>query len=429
MYIPYEIIGNFISYFCKNKNIRDFFYDKKIAQNLEYIKRNKPKVLNKISQKLKKNEKINVVFYVYDFSKWKCKYVYDIFSQDKRFNVTILVTKSGAKNKNNPSYQSANDVKKNYEYFKQKGYNTKPAYDINKSKFIPFKKFSPDIIFYQHPWYVETSQGPVVCSEFALTAYIPYYFQMEVDDIDNKIDYYLRFHSYVEKYYVLDSQIENKFKEKMENKGKNVVVTGYPYLDYFKENQENGEYIIYAPHWTVNGIGLKYGTFQDNGQFMLDFAKSHPEQKWIFKPHSLLKKSLFDTGLMSKEEIENYYNEWKKIGIVYEGCEYLEYFKKSKLMITDSCSFYGEYFVTQKPLIMLLSDLSPFKSRKNPILESYYYAFNTDELKNLINKIPENDYLKEKRINLLKNMKMLNNNASQNILHDILKEIGEYNGQ
>ena len=222
MFIPYESIGNFIEKFYKNDKLKSFFYDKKVSQNVNYIQKNKQNVLKKLKNKLIKNQKINILFYVYDETKWKCQFVYDIFEKDKRFHPVVIATKSAAKNKDNPTYQTKENVAKTFEYFKQKGYRTELGYDIEQEKFIPFKDFEPDIIFYQHPWYVETSQGPVVCSKYALTAYIPYYFQIEVEGHDDGVDYHLRFHQYIENYYVQDNFIENKIKQKIQNKKVNV---------------------------------------------------------------------------------------------------------------------------------------------------------------------------------------------------------------
>ena len=427
MFIPYENIGNFLSIFIKSEKLKNFFYNKKVEQNLLYIKQNKPKVLEKLKQKLKNNQKINVVFYVYDATKWKSQSVYDIFAKDGRFSVKILVTKNAAQNSDNPSFQTVEDVKKTYEFFKNEKLNVELAYDIQKRKFIQFKNFNPDIIFYQHPWYVERSQGPVVCSKFALTAYIPYYFPIEVGNIDNKIDYYLRFHKYVENYYVLDKFIEQKLKSKMDNKGENVKAVGYPNLDYFFNNIKEGEYIIYAPHWTICGKGLKYGAFEWSGQFIFDWAKKHPDTKWIFKPHPLLFNALIDSGFMTEEQTKNYYHEWEKIGKIHTCGDYFELFNQSKMMITDGCSFFGEYFVTEKPLIMIMSEQSPFSSLENPILETYYCARTTDEIDKLLSTIPANDYMKEKRIAALEKLGLKNNNAARNIFDDIMKQIGREN--
>ena len=166
MYIDYEKIGKILRFG------KDFFYNKKIEQNLKYIKRNQKEV----RAKLRGKTQLKVAFYVYDSAKWKCQSVYDLMTKDERFTPYIFVTKCNAP-KDNFNNQTIDDIKKTYDFFKSKGMNVQYAYDLENDKFIPFEKMSPkpDIIIYQHPWYVETTQGPVVCSKFALTYYVPYY--------------------------------------------------------------------------------------------------------------------------------------------------------------------------------------------------------------------------------------------------------------
>lgn len=419
MYISYEKIGKIFTQIFNNNVIKTFFYNKKVAQNLEYIKRNKPTVIKKIQNKLKNKNRVNIVFYVYDLTKWKCQSVYEEFLKDGRFDVKILVTKSSAENFDNPSYQSIEDVKRCYEFFVSKKMSVELAYDVEKKEFVPFEKFNPDIIFYQHPWYVETTQGPVVCSKFALTAYIPYYFPIETD----KVDYYLRFHQYVQNYYILDEYTKEKYGYKMDNGGANLKVVGYPHLDYFLSNQESDEgYIIYAPHWTVAEKGLAYSTFEWSGKFLLEYAKKSGK-KWIFKPHPLLNKALIDNNIMSKDEVEDYYKSWDEIGIRYEGGDYLELFNKSSMMITDSSSFLGEYFITGKPLIHLLSKKSQFQKSENPILKCHYRVESLNELKYVLEKLPYDDYKKTCRLELLEKMDLNKKPASRRILEDILNQI------
>ena len=375
MYIPYEKIGALFKKVTNDESVSNFFYNRKILQNVSYIEKNKPKVLKRLNKKLLKGEKLNVVFYVYDETKWKCQSLYDLLLEDERFTVKVLVTKTACLNKDNPSYITNDSLKKTYDFFKQIGVKVELAYDVNKLKFMPFKKFKPDIIFYQHPWYVKTEQGPVVCSKFALTAYVPYYFPIETAGIDCN----LRFHQYIENYYVFDEYTKNKYLRENPKLGKTLKVAGYPYLDYFVNRERSeGDCIIYAPHWTVGGEGLAYSTFEWSGQFMLEYAKSHPEIKWVFKPHPLLKKALVDTNTMTVEEVESYYAEWNNLGVNYEGGNYLEFFAKSKMMITDCSSFLGEYFITEKPLIHLMSKGSQFRTSDNPILKTYYRADNLD---------------------------------------------------
>ena len=421
MFIPYEYISKKLSLFLPERfrqKVLDLGYKLKIKRNLRYIKHNQTIV----RKKLKNKKTLNVAFYVYDSTKWKCQSLYNLLDKDERFNVTVLVTKNNAKNIDNPSYQTADDVVKTYEFFKRKNMYVKYAYDTNKSKFIPFEQFNPDVIIYQHPWYVETSQGPVVCSKFALTCYVPYYFPTTTAPID----YYLRFHQYVERYYIFDKITQNVYIEKMENKGINLKVTGQPFLDYYRLNQqEEKEYVIYAPHWTICGKGISYGTFEWNGKFMLKYAKQHPEKKLVFKPHPMLFKALIDNNVMTRDEAESYYQEWDKVGLKYESGDYLDLFNKSALMITDCSSFLGEFFMTASPVIHLISEsATPFNETVNQVIKNYYKAHNVSELEDMLNTLPDKDTMKEQRLKAVKDLGFKDNYAAQNIVDDIIEVIG-----
>ena len=142
---------------------------------------------------------------------------------------------------------------------------------------------------------------------------------------------------------------------------------------------------------TVAGTGriLTYSTFLENGELILQFARQHPEFKWIFKPHPKLKQELRETGVWSEEKIEYYYDEWAKVGVVCTTADYIEYFQKSFVMITDCGSFLTEYSCLDKPIIRLYyykDNMSP-----NPMLEklyeTFYYAHNNEELLTLLENI------------------------------------------
>ena len=390
----------------------------KFLRNRLYIKRNYKKVLKKLKNKIR-TKKLEVVFYVYDSTKWKCDALYDLLLKDGRFNVKILVTKTDVEDIHNPSFQTGEDVKKTYNFFAGKGMNVEYAW--KNGRFIPFEDFTPDIIIYQHPWYVERTQGPVVCSKFALTCYVPYYFPTTTAPID----YYLRFHQYVERYYIFDEITREVYVKKMQNHGKNLKVTGQPFLDYFRLNPSGeSKYTIYAPHWTVAKQGIAYGTFEWNGMFLLEYAKKHPEKNWVFKPHPLLFKALVDKKIMTLDEVQNYYNEWENIGLRCESGDYLELFNNSQMLITDCSSFLGEYFMTEKPVIHLISPFAtPYNKTVNRVIKHYYRAENIEDLKTLLERLPEHDTMKEERMRAVEELGFKNNYASKNILDDIIQTI------
>lgn len=419
MYIPYERLGA-LPFFNKFK---DKFYDLKIKQNLKYIENNYLKVRKNLKEKIK-NEPLKIVFYVYDDTKWKCQSLYDLLDKNPNFDVEILVTKNSARNLDNPSYQSIDDVKKTYEFFKNKNMNVKYAYDVQKDCFIPFENFNPDIIIYQHPWYVETSQGPVVCSKFALTYYVPYY----VGNTTSEIEYGLRFHSYVHRHFLLDEQVKSYFLSKNLLNSKNLAVVGHPTLDFYilNKNSSDKKYVIYAPHWSINDKRLELSTFKWSGRFILEYAQKHSDFKWVFKPHPILKHRLLTENIMSKEEIETYWKEWANIGTVCESGDYFEYFVNSKAMITDCASFLVEYFPTAQPVVHLLTETS--KTCWTPdvarITNTYYQVENVKELKSELDNLFENknDYKKNIRLETLSELDFCNNTLSaQRIIDEIMK--------
>ena len=410
MYIDYEKIGEKLGFGKK------FFYNLKVKQNLDYIEKNQKQVL----KKLKKKSAFNVIFYVYDESKWKSQSVYDLMIQDKRFFPKIVVTKNCAV-EGNANYQTKEDVKRCYEFFKNKGMNVEYGYDVINNEFIPFETFSPDIIIYSHPWYVYKTQGPVMCSKFALTFYIPYF----IPASEQWHEYGLRFHQYLFRHYVPTDLVKDFYAKNMPNGGKSLKAVGNPILDYCFNKENAPKYIIYAPHWTVCGDNLRFGTFDWNGEKILEFAKTHSELNWIFRPHPLMYKFILASGFMSKEDVDRYFKEWKELGIYSQGGDYTDLFNQSYAMITDCGSFLTEYFVTENPVIHLISDEFTPNPTIKEIDKTYYTAHNSEELEKHLNDVilNKNDYKKQDRIELLQKLNLKDNSSAKRIVDDILNNI------
>lgn len=409
MFIPYNFLLKF-------NILKDFFYRKKIEQNCAYVAKNKKKIL----KKLKNKSSLKVAFYVYDSCKWKCQTIYDEMVKNTRFEPVIIVTKNAANNLDNPSYQSKEEILETYNFFKNKKMNVELAYDFEKEKHIPFERFAPDIIIYQHPWYVETTQGPVVCSKFALTAYVPY----DIPTTTLPTEYNLRFYQYVENYYLINEDLKDFYAPLMDNKGKNLKAVGAPTLDVIKNIDSDKKYIIYAPHWTINHEKtIAYSTFKENGKFILEYAQKHPEFNWVFKPHPMLKKAIIDNNFMSIKETEKYYSDWENLGqACYDG-DYYDLFNESKLMITDCSTFLLEYFATGKPLIRLVSPNSgEFNIITKNIIKHFYNVENLSELEKTLQTIliEEKDELESERE---KASSQYTQNATKNIIQDLLNQI------
>ena len=428
MYIPYEKIGKLISFFFpekQKKSISSFFLELKILANCKYIKQNRI-IVHKYLKNIYGKRKIRVAFLCDDSSKWKCQSLYELFLNSDEFHPFVLATKNDA-----PSYSSkpmtVQDVLNTYKFFKDKGIETYYAFDVEKGKFIPVKKFKPDLIFYQQPWYIHTSQGPVVSSKFALTYYVPYF----IANVSSPMEYDLRFHRYLYRYYVLNEIVRDFYAERMKNKGENLKVTGHTQLDYFylHPNKDNcaRDFVIYAPHWSINYPPENYATFEWNGKEILEFAKKHPDIKWVFKPHPILKHRLLTQKIMKEDEIEKYWRAWAEVGIVHEDGDYMDIFEKSRALITDCGSFLTEFFLTKQPVILLVSDKAmPYNPSAQKIVKNYYKANNIKDVYRLFDEIILNkrDVMKQQRLDALDRLGFLSVYVAKNIINDIKEDIG-----
>ena len=307
----------------------------------------------------------------------------------------------------------AEHMKKNIDFFKKHNLKYEVAYV--KGLFYKLDKFKPDIVFYQQPWAISPKQSVLNTSKSSLVCYNPYCFH----SLCAPADYLYGFHGYVWKYFIESKLHEKDYKKRF--KAKNIVVSGSPKVDCYKFlNKEiinniwktkNKKRIIYAPHHAfADELDYKVATFLENGQFILELAKSHPETEWIFRPHPVFIQRALKYKIMTLQEIEDYYNQWKEIGSIYTGGDYYELFASSDCLITDCISFLAEYLPTEKPVLHLRKNQKEqdkeFNNLLKKITNDYYKIYDNKTLEKIFNEVvlEGNDFLKEKRI---KNIELL----------------------
>jgi len=146
---------------------------------------------------------------------------------------------------------------------------------------------------------------------------------------------------------------------------------------------------------------------------------------WVFKPHPRLKLQVIKDGIMTENEINRYYDEWGKIGMVYDHGDYFDIFKNSDALITDCSSFLSEYLPTMMPVIHLISKNMVAPNPISKVTSSHYYkARDLKELEFYLNDviINKNDPLKERRINDISILTSDGNSASSRIVNHLKKE-------
>ena len=156
---------------------------------------------------------------------------------------------------------------------------------------------------------------------------------------------------------------------------------------------------------------------------MLQFAKAHPQYKWIFKPHPNLKNTLCQDKKYGKDFADKYFEEWTQIAQVKDKGNYYEEFANSDLLITDSSSFLLEYMPTLKPIIRLTNKKTKMKFSKlgKLISQGLYQVTDFNQFKKHFEQIivQNQDPLLEKRKEIVHAL-IDDNSASQKIIDYIL---------
>ena len=323
--------------------------------------------------------KIRVGFLVCEPAKWQYQSVYEALEADPNFEPVVLVTKM---TEDLDHYKTLEDC---LTFFQDTlGLRTEPAYD-DKHGWLPPRNFGIDILFYQQPWFLNDIQSPVPVSDYALTCYAPYAFQVA----NEKSQYMKGFHRYLWRFFLQDEAILLDIKKLAGDASHNCSVAGYPKLDNYIGQQHCADLpsvgtrkvIIYAPHHSFEKDSLNFATFQRNGKAILDMAyRYRNDVYWIFKPHPRFKYAVIANGIMSQKEIEDYYTAWKELGQIYDYGDYFPLFRRSDALITDCGSFLGEYVPTGHPLFHLWSDSAPYNDSLRRLSASFYRIHSFDQL-------------------------------------------------
>lgn len=398
--------------------IRHFICQRNFKKKLKEIK-NYPK-----------DRKIKVLFLIRENSKWTYESVYREMEKTDKFEpiVAVSLLPDVMKGKD----KTRNDLDISYDFFKTRGYNVVKA--VENGKYMDLKNFNPDIVFYDQPG-IPTIHHPFRVSFFALTMYCDYGFEF----FYNPENYKSNFHALLYKFFVDNKKNIERYMQYNKKANNNCIALGYPKLDiyFLKQMQEDSRFwkeenkfkIIYAPHHSLDDDGLKLATFKTNGEFILSLAKKNQETTtWVFKPHPRFKYALLKNKVMSEQQIENYFKEWENIAKIYDKGAYFDIFKSSDLLITDCCSFLGEYLPSKKPIIQLVnSDHSEFNPLGKEITSQNYKAYSCEELSKYFQTLvcEKDDYLKEDRLELIKSVIDYNKPSATKICEYLIETLLE----
>lgn len=388
---------------------------------------------------IKTKDSIKVAFLVIYESMWKYDQLYLFFKNDTRFEPVIFICPFLTFGKS----IMTEEMERAYIYFSNKGYHTIKTLQTDGSYLDIKKEFNPDLIFFTNPW--QHSKNDYLISNFLdrLTCYVPYGFK---NANMYQEQYNTDMHKLCWKVFSetdFDKELAIKFAD---NKGRNIVVTGYPGIDNLIDSSYSSKFnvwkvqetrkkrIIWAPHHTID-IGqnnsLNYSTFLSYAYLMLELAQNFQDEIQIcFKPHPNLRGKLNRSDVWGKVETDKYYSTWDSLsnGQLDEG-SYIDLFLQSDALIHDSSSFVLEYLFVNKPVMFLIGDekvYDQFNKLGRDALCNVEQGFSKEDIISFVQNVIDNIdkcFVDRKRFVKENLMPPKNKLASENIYNYLTKEI------
>ena len=386
------------------------------------IQNSQKDVLSHIRQKCVNQQKIKVTFLFNEYSKIKTLDLIKLFKESPYFELNVIVVPLVGV----PFIKQKEELLKMSQFFNSMGIVVHQVFNEDTgSVMLPSREIVGDILFYQQPWCLPTGYKAEDLVDRSLLCYIPYY----VPNFGNQKLECALFHKHLFRYYTLNEEYSEIYEEQLVPFEKSLVAVGHPtvndLLERLNASVGTSEKVIYAPHFSIGKNSVGYGTFVWSGFYILEFAKSHPQFSWVFKPHPRFARELVDRRIMTQEQVEEYFEEWRAVGSVIEGSSYWDLFSNSACLITDCGSFLTEYALTGKPVIHLVSGLArqPVYPLKK-ILANYYQAYSFKDLTEHLSSLLENkiDPKKKMREAFACHLKSLyQKSAAQNVYEDLLR--------
>lgn len=387
----------------------------------------------KALKRVRKKKKYKICFLLIMDSVWKYDVLYKLFENDNRFNPMILVCPYWGYGEENMLFE----LDRTFNKFKEKGYNVINSLKTDGSWLSIKDDIKPDVIFFTTAYNYTNPEYCIRQLSQYLTCYVPYNFG---NSHMLKMFHDQDFHNFVWRLFA-ETEIHKDYSVQIaRNKGKNVVVTGFPGTDSILFNNKeasdiwknkNTKKIIWAPHHTIDDDKsfISFSSFLQYQNFMFELLDLFNETiEIIFKPHPLLKNKLYNHPDWGKEKTDKYYQKWANhpFGNIQEG-EYIELFLSSDAMIHDSGSFLIEYLYTGKPVLRTDRDdtiCDRLNSFGKMAYQQHYIAKTKDEIFSFVKDVVilKNDNMKQKRINFKTEYLLPPNNksASENIYQHLL---------
>lgn len=352
--------------------------------------------------------KIKIGFVIFFYEHWdSLDTVYKAFLEDSNFEAFVFV---GPRRQFDDQWRY---MKEGLKYLSERGVKCIPLYNEKRKIWVDLKKYKLDYVFLNSPWEGSWPEKYWIrnLSKVVRVCYIPYGIiaaRMQNEQFNQE------FHHKCWRIFAESPLHKELFAKYSEIKDKNVVISGYPKLDFYLHPEiinnpwnvgSSDKYkIIWAPHWSVGETSeVVFSSFYRLFEFFYKLLQSRKDIYLMIKPHPGLWPNLVKQKIMTNEEINSLKQRFKQLPNCefYESPGYLPYFLFSDAMITDSISFISEYLPTKKPLLFITkNNKHKFNEYGEMIKKSLYLGWTTRDIKKFVDDVIVSGFDEKKAVRL-----------------------------
>lgn len=346
-----------------------------------------------LRRKVHHGGKIKVCFLAMNLGQWRYQRVYELMTQDSRFEAYIVLCPTVHFEKT----EQSRDLQQLRDYFASRGMPFIDWDEKNDKSMADMRHvINPDIIFYPQQYkgiyYEEQSYTRFLDKLLCL---VPYGIANE----EEVWTYGSDFHNRAWKLFYTNSSELDAAKRIACNRGRNVVVTGYPnmteYLstescDAWKDDNPEVKRLIWAPHYSINADEdeLYLSNFMWMAEGMVQIAREYKDRLQIaFKPHPKLRTKLYEHPDWGQAKADKYYQLWAEMpNAQLETGLFIDLFKTSDAMVHDCDSFQVEYLYVNKPVMFVeqsVAQQNTTELRKRAIA-CHYIGRNMDDIRRFV---------------------------------------------
>lgn len=386
-----------------------------------------PSGIRMIRQKRKKkeNERLRIVFLCQLPQLWGCmESIYESAEEDKEVDAYILAVPD--------EWDTEEKARITYDYMKECGYKVINGYDAEKKEFFDLKTLNPDYVFLPRPYdnYLPLQYQSEQLSKYTKVCHVCYGYTCEGD-------YILK--TAFSKYFITNCYMvfaENDSVQKYCRKClpistrlglRKIPKTPFPRFDLMKKfegtegpswklkREETEKRIIWTPRWTLEEKlgGTSFFAFKE---FFFEYAKQHPKDEILVRPHPLAFGNFVKVGAMTEQEVEQYKKTCQEAVNLQLDTEkeYLGSFASADILVSDMSGVVVDFAVTGKPVIFC-NDKEIFNESNKELLKAYYIVHDEKEL--------------SQTLEMLRNGQDVKKEYRQQVVKKILGECDGQNGK